>query len=127
MSFTLLDTSAENYEFRANVWNWKTALEIIKDFDILSESKIKQMAYNATGVKIEADEAQLIGNKIRDVILPKLEPDKRIFADLSITDKPDDGTLYRDDDEQWKNYSADYQWLKEFSDFCLKSKGFQVF
>ena len=127
MSFTLLDMSAENYEFRANVWNWKTALEIIKDFDILSEGKIKQMTYTATGVKVESEEAHLIGSKIRDVILPKLEPNKRIFADLSITDEPDDGTLYKDSDDQWKNYSADYQWLKEFSEFCLKSKGFQVF
>ena len=127
MSFTLLDLGAENYEFRANVWNWKTALEIIKDFDVLSESKIKQMTYNATGVKLEMEEAHLIGNKIREQILPKLEPNKRIFADLSITDEPDDGTLYKDDDEQWKNYSADHDWLKEFSDFCLNSKGFQVF
>ena len=127
MSFTLLDTGAENFEFRANVWNWKTVLEIIKKFDILSESKIKQMNYTATGVKLDIEEAHLIGERIRNEILPKLEPDKRIFADLSITDKPDDGTLYRDEDEQWKNYSADYAWLKEFSDFCLKSKGFQVF
>ena len=122
-----MDSSSESFEFQANVWHWKTALEIIKSFDILSESKIKQMSYNATGVKLEKDEAHLIGEKIRDEILPKLEPDKRIFADLSITDAPDDGTLYRDDDEQWKNHSANYEWLKEFSDFCLKSKGFQVF
>ena len=127
MSFTLLDNGAENFEFRANVWNWKTVLEIIKNFDIISESKIKQMNYNATGVKLEKDEAHEIGERIRDEILPKLEPDKRIFADLSITDKPDDGTLYRDEDEQWKNYSADYDWLKDFSEFCLNSKGFQVF
>lgn len=127
MSFTLMDQSSENFEFQANVWHWKTALEIIKSFDILSESKIKQMSYNATGVKLEKDDAHLIGEKIRDEILPKLAPNKRIFADLSITDAPDDGTLYRDDDEQWKNYSADYQWLKDFSDFCLKSKGFQVY
>jgi hypothetical protein len=127
MSFTLMDSSSENFEFQANVWHWKTALEIIKSFDILSEGKIKQMSYNATGVKLEKDEAHIIGEKIRDEILPKLAPDKRIFADLSITDAPDDGTLYRDGDEQWKNYSANYEWLKDFSDFCLKSKGFQVF
>jgi len=127
MSFTLLDNGAENFEFRANVWNWKTVIEIIKDFDVLSESKIKQMNYNATGVKLNTNEAHLIGDKIRNEILPKLEPNKRIFADLSITDAPDDGTLYRDEDEQWKNYSADYDWLKDFSEFCLKSKGFQVF
>ncbi len=127
MSFTLMDSSSEGFEFQANVWNWKTALEIIKNFDLLSEGKIKQMSYNATGVKLEKDDAHLIGERIRDEILPKLEGNKRIFADLSITDAPDDGTLYRDEDEQWKNYSANYEFLKELSDFCLKSKGFQVF
>ncbi len=127
MSFTLIDLGSENFEFRANVWNWKTTLEIIKSFDIVDEGKVRQMNYNATGAKISQEDAHAVGEKIRDEILPKLEPDKRIFMDLSITDKPDDGTLYRDEDEQWKNYSADYEWLKEFSEFCLKSKGFQVF
>ncbi len=127
MSFTLIDLGSENYEFRANVWNWKTTLEIIKSFDLIDEGKLRQMSYTATGAKFSKEEAQDIGEKIRDEILPKLEPNKRIFMDLSITDKPDDGTLYRDEDEQWKNYSADYEWLKEFSEFCLKSKGFQVF
>lgn len=127
MSFTLIDNGSENYEFNANVWNWRTALEIIKSFDILSDGKLRQMEYNATGVKLEKEEAHLIGEKIRTEILPKLEPNKRIFQDLSITDAPDDGTLYKDEDEQWKNYSSNYEWMKEFSDFCLKSKGFQVF
>lgn len=127
MSFTLIDLSSENFEFRANVWNWKTALEIIKSFDILSENNLRQMSYNATGVKVEKDAVNEIGERIRGEILPKLEPDKRIFADLTITENPDDGTLYKDEDEQWKNYSVDYQWLKDFSDFCLRSKGFQVF
>ncbi|MCD9186283.1 MAG: hypothetical protein LUM44_07605 [Pyrinomonadaceae bacterium] len=127
MSFTLIDNGSENYEFNANVWNWRTALEIIKSFDILSDSKIRQMEYNATGVKLEKEEAHLIGEKIRDTILPKLAPNKRIFSDLSITDAADDGTLYKDEDEQWKNYSASHDWLREFSDFCLRSKGFQVF
>lgn len=127
MSFTLMDLSSENFEFQANVWHWKTTLEIIKSFDVISDGKLRQMAYNATGVKLENEEARIIGEKIRDEILPRLAPNKRIFMDLSITDAPDDGTLYRDNDEQWKNYSADHDWLKEFSEFCLKSKGFQVF
>jgi len=127
MSFTLMDLGAEGFEFRANVWNWKPTLEIIKSFDILSEGTIRQMNYNATGVKLEKDDAHLVGKKIQEELLPKLEPNKRIFADLSITDAPDDGTLYKDEDEQWKNYSVNYEWLKDFSEFCLKSKGFQVF
>ena len=127
MSFKLLDLGSENFEFNANVWNWKTALEIIKSLDLISEGKVRQMSVNATGVKLDLDDAHLIGEKIRDQILPKLEPNKRMYSDGTVTDKPDDMTLFKDDDEQWKNYSVDYDWLKEFSEFCLRSKGFQVF
>lgn len=127
MSFTLMDLGSESFELRANVWSWKPTLEIIKSFDILSDGKLRQMEYNATGVKLEKEEAHLIGEKIRDEILPKLEPDKRMFMDMSVTDKPDDGTLYKDADDQWRNYSVSYDWLKEFAEFCLASKGFQVF
>ena len=127
MSFTLLDLGAENFEFTASVWHWKAALEIIKDLDIISENHVRQLGYNAMGVKMDVEEAHLIGQKIRDEILPKVGPGKRIYADGSITDAPDDGTIYKDEDEQWKNYSVTYDWLKDFSEFCLKSKGFQVF
>jgi hypothetical protein len=122
-----MDLGSESFEFRVNVWNWKPTLEIIKSFDIVDEGKLRQMNYNATGAKFSLEEAHEIGEKIRNEILPKLEPNRRIFSDLSITDAPDDGTLYRDEDEQWKNYSTSYALLKDFSDFCLQSKGFQVF
>jgi len=127
MSFTLHDLGAENYKFNANVWTWKATLEVIKSLDIVSEGTVRQMSYNATGAKVSEDDAHAVGEKIRDVILPKLEPNKRMFADLSITDAPDDMQLHRDDEDQWKNYSVSYESLKEFAEFCLKSKGFQVF
>ena len=127
MSFTFIDMGSESFEFNANVWNWKAALEIIRDLDILDEGAMRQMNYNATGVKIPMKEAHEIGSRIQSEFLPKLAPSKRIHADLTITDEPDDMTLHRDDDEQWKNYSVGHDWLKEFADFCLKSKGFQIF
>jgi hypothetical protein len=127
MSFTLTDLGSENFEFNANVWNWKAALEVIRSFDILGEGALRQMNYNATGVKISIEDAHEIGTRIKNEVLPKLAPNKRIYADLSITDAPDDMTLHRDGDEQWKNYSASHDWLQEFADFCLKSKGFQIF
>jgi hypothetical protein len=85
------------------------------------------MESNGTGVTIEEQEAHLIGRKIYEEILPKLQPNKRIFANLTITDEPDDGTFYRDPENQWRNYSVTYQWLKDFADFCLQSKGFRIF
>jgi len=127
MSFTLMDMGSESFEFHANVWNWKAALEIIRSFDLLSESTLRQMNYNATGVKVSMAEAHEIGNRIKDEVLPRVPPGKRIYADLSITDEPDDMTLHRDSDDQWKNYSTGNEWLKDFAEFCLRSKGFQVF
>jgi hypothetical protein len=50
-----------------------------------------------------------------------------MYSDGRITNEPDDMTLFKDEDEQWKNYSVSHDWLKDFSEFCLKSKGFQVF
>lgn len=118
---------SESFVFNANVWNWKAALELIKSFDIISDGKIRQMGYNATGVRIDAGDAHSIGQKIKDDVLPKLAPNKRIYADLSITDEPDDMTLFRDEDEAWRNYSVGHDWLRDFAEFCLRSKGFQVF
>ena len=127
MSFTIIDMGSEGFKFSANVWNWKTMVEIIKTWDLISENKLRQMSYNATGVRVEAEEAHEIGERVRDEVLPKVPPGKRMFSDLSITDAPDDMTLFKDEDEQWKNYSVTHDWLKEFSDFCLQSKGFQVY
>ena len=123
----MLDLGSENYEFSSNVWNWKAALEIIKSLDIVSDGKIRQMGYNATGMKVEVDDAHAIGEAIKHSILPKLASDGRMFADLRITNEPDDMTLFRDDDEQWKNYSVTREWLADFAEFCLRSKGFQIF
>ena len=127
MSFTLTDLGSESLEFNANVWNWKAAVELIRSLDILSEGAVRQMNYNATGVKISMMDAREIGSRIQTEFLPRLAPNKRIYVDLTITDEPDDMTLHRDNDEQWKNYSVGHDWLKEFSEFCLKSKGFQIF
>lgn len=127
MSFTLIDQGSENFELTASVWQWKAAVELIRSYDILSEGTLRQMEYNATGVKVSVDEAREIATQIANNTLPKMGPGKRMFADLSITNAPDDMTLHRDSDDQWKNYSVTHEWLEDFVEFCKKSKGFQVF
>ena len=127
MSFTLHDLGSDAFQFNANVWNWKAALEIVKNLDILSEGTIRQMGYSGTGVRVEIEDAQAIGGAIRNSVLPKIPANGRMFGDLRVTDEPDDMTLHRDDDDQWKNYSVTREWLDEFSQFCLQSKGFQIF
>lgn len=127
MSFTLIDQGSENFEFSASVWQWKAAVELLRSYDIVSEGALRQMSYNGMGVKVSMDDAAAIASKVRNETLPKMGVGKRIFGDLTITDAPDDMTLHRDSDEQWKNYSVTHEWLEDFAEFCERSKGFQVF
>jgi hypothetical protein len=127
MSFTLIDLGSEQYEFSANVWNWKAAVEVIRSLDVLDDGSVRQLSYNSMGVKVPMEKAHEIGRKIEEDVLPRLAPDKRMYSNLSITDEPDDMTLHKDEDEQWRNYSVSHDWLREFADFCLRSKGFQIF
>lgn len=127
MSFKLIDIGSDQNEFDVNIWKWKAALELIKRLDIIGDAKVRQMSQNATGLKIEIEEAHLIGHTIAETVIPELGPGRRIFADGTVTDQPDDGTFYRDTAEQWKNYSVSTEWLRDFADFCLSSKGFRIF
>ncbi|MBK6722846.1 MAG: hypothetical protein IPG58_06055 [Acidobacteria bacterium] len=103
MSFTLIDQGSENFELPVSVWNWKAAVEVIRHLDIVGEGAMRQMGYAATGVTIACNDAHEIGTRIQSEIwLPRLTPGKRMFADLSITDAPDDKTIYRDGDEEEK-------------------------
>lgn len=127
MSFKLIDTESEYNEFDVNIWKWTAALELIKRLDIIGDSRVREMSRNAAGVKVDAEEAHLIGRTIIETVLPSLGPGRRIFADGTVTDKPDDGTFYGDPSEQWKNYSVSTEWLRDFADFCLRSNGFRIF
>ena len=66
MSFSLHDLGSEGFQFNSNVWNWKAGLEIIKSLDIVGDGMIRQMGYNATGMKVSAADAHAIGEAIRD-------------------------------------------------------------
>lgn len=126
MSFTLADQGAMNNELIANVWNWKPTLEIIRSFNVIDDSQIRQMQVNASGSVIDEDIARELGALVRERFLAKMQPGQRVRLDLSVTDERDDGTFHRGADEA-KNYGATYEFLQDFCDFCAGSKGFRVF
>lgn len=127
MSYTLIDLDNPSSEFNASVWNWTTAVAIIRSFEVLEEFQLREMMRNASGVKIEEAAAKILGERIRDEVIPKLSPNKRIFSNLEITDKPDDGTFYEHGSDGWRNYSANRNWLESLADFMISTKGFEVF
>jgi len=127
MSYVLVDLVDPVNEFPTSVWNWKAAVEVITHLGVIDQFTARKMVLNGSGVKISMEDAHEIGLKLRAEILPKLKTNKRIFADLSITDSPDDGTFHEHGADSWKNYSVGAVWVEDFSDFVLRSKGFQVF
>lgn len=81
------------------------------------------MGYNM-GQEVTKQEANLIGKKIQEDILNEMPKGDRISLDLELISEPDDFEFHRDDLS--KNYSATYDWLQKFSEFCLKCNGFNV-
>lgn len=124
MGFWLKDLGAENREIKVNRWNWFPTVELIRMFDLIDEERLEMMHFNAMGVCVTEAEAHEIGRRLKEEILPKLRSNERITYDLSVTDKPDDYTFHREDPV--KNFSATYEWLNEFTEFCLTAKGFEV-
>lgn len=127
MSYTLIDLENPASEFSASVWNWTAATAIIRSFEVLEEYELRELMRNASGIKIEEQAAKLIGERIKKEILPKLQPNKRIYSNLEITDAPDDGTFFEHGNENWKNYSANHNWLESLADFMISTKGFEVY
>ena len=129
MSFILVDYEDDKHEVKINAWNWRPTLEIIRTFNLFDEEKLEMLGCNGVGASVTTEEAHEIGQRLRDNILPTLKPGERILHDLTITSEPrepHDFTRSYPPEESLKIYSARYEWLKTFSEFCLSSKGFKV-
>lgn len=127
MSVTLADIAGINDNFSASRWSWKAAMAIIESLDVVDESTLKMLQKGHLDIIIEKDVAKLIAAGIKENYLAKLSEKSRVYANLSITEDPDDGTLYKSQEDEWKNYSASKEWLESFVDFCETSEGFRIF
>jgi hypothetical protein len=108
----------------ANWWQWRPTVEIIRTFDMFDEERLDLLS-NGIG-EFSRDEALAISEYLEIRIFPKLNPNHRILLDGTITDTVDDGTFYRDLDQQHRNYSVDYDWLVKFTAFCKQSNGLYI-
>lgn len=127
MSVTLADIGDKNENFTASRWSWKAAMAIIESLEVLDESTVKMLKKGHLDIVIEKSVAQQIAIGIREKFISKLSEKSRVYANLSVTEEPDDGTLYNKPEEEWKNYSASRGWLESFVDFCDTSDGFRIF
>lgn len=120
MSFVLKPQSGK--EFEMNAWQWRTILELLGTHTVLNEELLKAMGYNGD-IEVTEEEAGRIADFL-DKFLSAMKSGERLNLDQTTTDKPDDGTFHRDNLEE--NYSASYEILARFRDFCRSSNGFRV-
>ena len=125
MGVWLHDLGNPENKLKINWWNWRPTIEIIRDFHLIDDLRLEMMGFNGNTI-ITVEEARVIGKRIQDEVLPKIPQGGRMMLDQSVVYAPDDGTFYREESENFKNYSASSEWLQKFSAFCLISQGFDV-
>lgn len=124
MGVILVDLAQEDRDLYANWWTWRPAIELIRSFDLIDDERLERMGYSGVGAELNAEQAHIIGRRLKEEVLPRIQSKERVLLDLSATGEPDNGTLY--DDNWLQNYSASREWLEEFANFCLTSQGFRV-
>jgi hypothetical protein len=106
---------------KVNAWNWGVLHHLVAAGEVLAED-IWAPKRNNGGGALEADQCAALARFLESVVLPCIGPGERMFYDGSVTREPDDGTFYREESEQWRNYSLHREVLERLIDFLRVSK-----
>ena len=128
MAFILIPRNGE--DISVNAWNWRPTLEVLKSAHLIDDDLYARMGTHGREARIDLDTASRIADLL-DERLRKLKPGDRIRYDLTLTDKPKERLAITPGTESGhidvvEMYSATYEWLTAFRDFCRTSGGFQV-
>ena len=118
MSITLRDI--EGQELRVNAWNWAVLHERVLLAAILPEKLWKPMRVGG-GTSLDDGQVAKLASFLEDELLPRIGENARMFLDGSVTETPDDGTLYAEP-ELWKNYSLHHVVLCRVIDFLRAAR-----
>jgi hypothetical protein len=128
MSFILIPKNGEDIQI--NAWNWRPTIELLRQAKLISDDLWDAMGANGRGASVDADMAGRIAAYL-DQRLQSMKPADRMRADLSITSIPKKGfvitpTTKVEQIDAVEAYSATYEWLAQFRDFCRSSGGFKI-
>lgn len=130
MSFILV---SERGDLQVNAWNWRPTLELLMAEGVVTHEQYERLGENGSGGQVDAIAAERIADVIeRWLMSTKMNPGERMLADLTVTARkrvpidfsPNGGAEPLDPNDL---YSASYDWLVAFRDFCRQSGGFEVF
>lgn len=120
MSFILVPNVGSDVVI--NGWNWRPTLLLLSRAGLLTTEEYERMGMNGCGGCADAERAERFAEAI-DAQLKRMKEGERMRADLSVTASPQPLDLNSDTNEL---YSACFEWLVRFRDFCRSSGGFEV-
>jgi hypothetical protein len=128
MSFILIPKTGE--DIKINAWNWRPTVALLRHANLIDELQHELMGCNGCGGKLNSETAKKIADFL-DQYLAQMTPGQRPRADLTVTGKSKKLAVFASDTkvediDAVELYSATYEWLLRFRDFCRTSVGFEV-
>ena len=128
MAFILIPNQGDDVQ--VNAWNWRPTIEFLRAQNIITTDHAELLGSNGCGARVDADLANRIAAAVENK-LSTIAPGDRMRVDLTITSNPKVPQVWRpdtqsDDIDVTNLYSATYEWLVTFKDFCKRCGGFMV-
>ena len=129
MSFILVPKRGEDVQ--VNAWNWRPTILLLLEEGVISEEQYERMGAQGVGGETDAELAVRIAEAIERK-LKLMRPRERMRGDLTVTAEPKNNWVFTPETQPEEIdatdiYSATYEWLTQFADFCRRSGGFEVF
>jgi hypothetical protein len=123
MTFILVPLEGNsNDDLQINGWNWRPTLELLRRARLLDDETLERASAQGAGARVTGEQALQIAEFL-DRYLASLAPGQRVRSDGTVTSEP---KRYDLDQETRELYTATYEWLSRFRDFCQASDGFTV-
>ena len=128
MSFILIPNQGDDVQ--VNAWNWRPTLEFLRAQNIITTDHAELLGCNGSGARVDADMANRIAAAVENK-LSTIAPGDRMRVDLTITSNSKVPQVWGpdtqpDDIDVTNLYSATYEWLVTFKEFCKRCRGFMV-
>ena len=125
----ILEPNKPGEDLIINGWNWRpTVAQLVREGVIPAGERAERCLANGCGGGLTADEAAATADMLGKLIAT-LTPRQRIHHDGSITDAPINYEKLISEwteEDTYDHYSAKYEALKAFAEFCRESGGFTV-
>jgi len=109
-------------QLQVNGWNWRPTVEILRQADLIQDEQYERLSSGACGGSVDESSAKAFAEYLKQYLQDKA-PGMRVRFDDSATSEVKTGRLDADLNDL---YSATFEWLDKFRDFCAECGGFQV-